>query len=356
VATLKILDEQSAWLPVVASLWQQMPDAPVFYSPSMLAVLSRVQPRKISVAVLLDEDATPLLAQPLFVDGVVQNAHYNGWDNLAVLKANCASEKDEQLFWNKLVTKYAPLKFECLAQEQAIKIGKTPLLLYNVIRRKCPFIQLGQNWDELNEVLGKKLVRNIRQYSNKAAAAGITFQVLKATEGNREALAANLRKAFSFHENRMEDINQQSKFTPETEQAYHENVLLQADNVFVIEAKNADGQLIAFYYGLLNKSRLAWFNGGYDTGYYSYSIGTLLVANLISFAYENGMHIFDFLRGNESYKQKWTSQFDQNYDIYMAPNSPIAKLKLTALYYKDQRKRIGTKNAVRSIFNQGLVK
>ena len=142
----------------------------------------------------------------------------------------------------------------------------------------------------------------------------------------------------------MSTINQSSKFV--AEKNYHEEVMLKSSNVYFIIGRNADEELIACYYGFLNNKRLAWFNGGVDSNYTKYSIGTLLVAEMISFAMQRKMETFDFLRGNETYKQKWTSNFNRNKDVYISSKNPYWQAKMKTLVFHEQRSRIGGKKAI----------
>ena len=72
-----------------------------------------------------------------------------------------------------------------------------------------------------------------------------------------------------------------------------------------------------------------------------------MVSELISFAYKENIKVFDFLRGREAYKLKWTDVFDWNKDIYLSNNNVFSKLKLRAYYFDDMRKRLGTKKAIK---------
>lgn len=339
-------------MPVAKALWQEMDDAPVFYSPSMLELLEQVQPQKVALAVLYGDRNTPMVALPIFTQGKVQNASYKGWDNLGLLTAKQALRQDCVAFWEKLCMHFSPLQLNGLASRECENIRAARVDCFVDERRKCPYILLGENWDVLNEKLGKKLVRNIRQYGNKAAKMGISFRVATASEFDAKTLKEKLAKAFSFHETRMQDINQKSVFTPAQAQEYHLNVLQNVQNTFVIEAQNEAQETIALYYGLFNKQRLAWFNGGYNTQYYKYSIGTLLVAELISWAYGRGLKVFDFLRGNETYKQRWTSDFDHNCTVFISNNKLASRVQLRQLYFAENRQRVGSKNALRQMLKQ----
>ena len=225
MVALTVVQNHSEWFKIVHKLWNEMEDPPVFYSPSMLRLLLEIQSEPIELAVLEKENGAPLVALPIFPGSEIQNAHYNGWDNLKLLVANSANKSDEVEFWNLLSTQSLSIKLSCFSESQLSAIMDAKVDVISDKRRKCPYVSLGSNWGELHEKLGKKLTRNIRQYGNKAASAGITFHVQKTSEYDSELLNEKLKLAFSFHENRMEDINQKSVFSPQQAQEYHAKVL-----------------------------------------------------------------------------------------------------------------------------------
>ena len=335
----------------VEEVFQKALDPPVFYSPGMLRVFREITGDKVQLAVLKEGDNT-IVALPIVKKKYWQNVYFDGWDNLEVLRCANSSDKQEQNFWSQLLKEIGFLK---LVSYSSSCIGFTDvddIQVATAVRRKCPYIALKSTWEEQNEVLSKKLVRNVRQYGNKALSAGITFTIKKSSELSLAEQREKLNTAFSFHKIRMESINQKSKFTPQQMAKYHESVLQNATNCFVIEARNSSGQTIAFYYGLMNRSRLSWFNGGYSSDYLNYSLGKLLVSELILYAMKNGIKTFDFLRGNESYKQKWTVLYNRNRDFYLSNDLLFNKLKLQWYFFGDTRKRIGSKMAFKALRNR----
>ena len=329
---------------LVEELFEKAVDPPVFYSKGMLQVWREISHVNYHLATL-EVEGHLCFALPIIKDKCWKNVSFDGWDNLDVLRSSKASADHERKFWLMLVEKVGFVKLTEFSQNSTAFKDVSKIKSALVDRRKCPFIRLEFNWQSLNKSLSKKLTRNLRQYGNKALAAGITFSVKNAGKLTPEEQHKKLKKAFSFHEVRMEELNQKSKFSAQQREEYHQTVLQQAENTFVIEAKNENQETIAFYYGLFNKSRLAWFNGGYSADYHNYSIGTLLVAELISYAMKNGMYVFDFLRGNEEYKQKWTSDFDLNKDIYLVSRNLKHRLIWYRTLFYDTRKRVGSKNA-----------
>jgi CelD/BcsL family acetyltransferase involved in cellulose biosynthesis len=53
----------------------------------------------------------------------------------------------------------------------------------------------------------------------------------------------------------------------------------------------------------------------YQHTFSSLSPGNLLICAAIDYGFANGLCEFDFLRGEESYKRRWTSQVRQNYRL-----------------------------------------
>lgn len=62
-----------------------------------------------------------------------------------------------------------------------------------------------------------------------------------------------------------------------------------------------DKAVAALYY-FENDSSILLYNSGFDPMYRRYSVGLLLIAQLIHYAIDNKKKTFDFLRGNERYK------------------------------------------------------
>jgi hypothetical protein len=351
--------KEEEWYTLVQSLWQQSMDPPVFYSASMLAVYNGINEQSICVAILRKNDEA-IIALPIVEAAITENAHYSGWDNLGPIKRKGVKKEDEIFFWQQMLKHWPQLKLQYFNAEtlnfKQLKGGQ----YIEVPKRDCPYINLKEDWEALNQTLGNKLVRNIRQYGNKALKAGISFNIYTAAELSKEEKVRKIEKAFSFHNDRMDAKSQESMFTAANFKAYHTKVLSQAENAFIIEAENDRTEVIACYYGLVNEKRIAWFNGGYNQAYLKYSMGTLLVTELINWAYLEGRTLFDFLRGKEAYKLKWTSLMNKNKDIYLFSNSLAGKIALYRLYIKDSRKRIGFKATVKNmvrhpfIFNKHL--
>jgi CelD/BcsL family acetyltransferase involved in cellulose biosynthesis len=71
----------------------------------------------------------------------------------------------------------------------------------------------------------------------------------------------------------------------------------------------------------------------YDHSFSSLSPGTILICAAIDDGFANGLSEFDFLRGEESYKLRWTSKLRQNYRLLIWNRRWASRLRAAA-YFK----------------------
>jgi CelD/BcsL family acetyltransferase involved in cellulose biosynthesis len=62
---------------------------------------------------------------------------------------------------------------------------------------------------------------------------------------------------------------------------------------------------VASVYGVVHGGKFNYYQSGYDPNWASKSVGLVLLARTVSDAFAEGLHEFDFLRGNEGYKGEW---------------------------------------------------
>ena len=71
-------------------------------------------------------------------------------------------------------------------------------------------------------------------------------------------------------------------------------------------------RVVAYLFLYCCGKKLWDYQTAYDRAFSSLSLGTVLVCTAIDYAFANGLDEFDFLRGDEFYKQRWTKDFHQN--------------------------------------------
>ncbi|EKE02067.1 MAG: hypothetical protein ACD_20C00429G0004 [uncultured bacterium] len=73
--------------------------------------------------------------------------------------------------------------------------------------------------------------------------------------------------------------------------------------------------IVAYDLILLSENTFSLWNGAFDSDYEIYSPSKFLLTELIRYAFEREYEYFDFMRGSDSYKLKWTNRRAFNYSF-----------------------------------------
>ncbi|MCW4048000.1 MAG: GNAT family N-acetyltransferase [Candidatus Bathyarchaeota archaeon] len=84
---------------------------------------------------------------------------------------------------------------------------------------------------------------------------------------------------------------------------------------------------VSTVYGFKYKSRYYAYLTGFDPAYSKYSVGNLTLFNTMIHCINEGITIFDFARGAEEYKDRWTKTARWNYEAVIAKGGAIPKIQ-----------------------------
>ncbi len=89
------------------------------------------------------------------------------------------------------------------------------------------------------------------------------------------------------------------------------------------------GKPISIVYGYKdkNKNKFYFYLSGLDPAYYRFSAGNLAQFKVMSRCMEEGLKEFDFLRGSEEYKERWSANIRYNYQATYVKKGAIAKIQ-----------------------------
>jgi len=214
---------------------------------------------------------------------------------------------------------------------------------------KCPYKLLPPDSSDLTTSLSKHFRTNIRQDIKRAKDLGITFVAVR----SQAEMAFSINNLIALHELRSDSTGRSSRFTAES-QAYHRRLaelsVIFPGIVSIFELRLAD-TVIASLYGFCHHHRFYFYQCGIETGYTRLSLGNLLIYNTMSYLIDNGVRIFDFLRGTEDYKFKWTDTLFQDYFI-MSSHSRCGKFYLEYDRWRRAIKRYGKKVGTMAWFSR----
>jgi CelD/BcsL family acetyltransferase involved in cellulose biosynthesis len=82
-----------------------------------------------------------------------------------------------------------------------------------------------------------------------------------------------------------------------------------------------NGELRSVLYCFMHRKKSYYYLGGFEPNISKYSLGTVLTGYAVRDAVEHGCLEFDFLRGNERYKYRWTGMERMNHRIILRQDS-----------------------------------
>lgn len=157
----------------------------------------------------------------------------------------------------------------------------------------------------------KNLRNNIKRAIKKLNTTGQWEFIEERENRTREAL----QNLFILHNARWESKSGTGVLNDEKVQAFHleSSGLLMQKNMLRIFTLKLKSKVIATYYVLLHKRRGYAYLGGFDPLMEDFSPGVVSLYFVIKVLLKHGYGCFDFLRGEETYKEYWGVSRSLNY-------------------------------------------
>jgi len=297
-------------------LWMiQSPDAHVFFEPSVVRAwyetyrdLREIEPRFL----IARRGSEQTVFYPLVFDHcgwkdawlrVIRSVGYNEFDYHDPI-CNCECSKDVwSSFWIGL-------------DDELEKRGRDlDLLSISRVRERCtggveafeevekaPFINLFQfkSIDDLLAGRSKNLRCDIRRKQRRLTKEGeFRLQVFdKGETGPATEMLAGFLKA---HQARW-PLSYQAR-------GFFERLIagVLPDGFLHVSVLKVEDKVLSWHVGFTHKRRFYWYVPAYDGSMSRFSPGKIHLAELISECLQQGIKVFDFLKGEEPYKMEWTS-------------------------------------------------
>jgi CelD/BcsL family acetyltransferase involved in cellulose biosynthesis len=190
----------------------------------------------------------------------------------------------------------------------------------------CPFLPLPPTWEEYERVLGKNTRQNLRRYARKMereAAAPVTERLVVGPEDVRETIDA----LGVMHQTIRTAAGDAGAFANGRLRSFHQ---LAASNFaragrLRLHRLDVGGSPVAAIYCFRYGDVVSFYSTGYDREYSRYGPGRRIMATAIAAAIDEGAKEFDFLRGDEEYKNRWGTEMRHDLRIIL-PTSPRGRL------------------------------
>lgn len=177
-----------------------------------------------------------------------------------------------------------------------------------------PLLRLPPSWEEYRERLGSNLRANLGRYRRKLEREhGAAFRCVRTPEELERVWAALV----ALHQTRWRDRGQPGSFVkPYFEILHHRFARIALTQgwlrLYYLEARD---RVIAALYCFRYGARVSYFQAGFHPAWAGYGPGRLLMAHAIRSAIEEGAAEFDFMRGGEDHKFRWSPEVRRDYHV-----------------------------------------
>ncbi len=175
----------------------------------------------------------------------------------------------------------------------------------------CPYVILPDDVDEYMSALNKRFRKNMEYYWRKINRDhNVVYDIVSRNEDIRPTMM----KMIGLHQKRWHKRHLPGAFRSSRIINFHLDVSSDFFHRRYLDLHRLiiDGEIAAVLYCFHKGDSTYYYLGGFDDRYENMSIGNLITWMAIKTSIERGDTIFDFLRGNESYKQNFCTDEKMN--------------------------------------------
>ncbi len=173
--------------------------------------------------------------------------------------------------------------------------------------RTCPFIDVAAagDWAAFFAGRSSNFRKKFRQAERSTGELGVVFECVD----DASAIRMAIQELFELHGQRFEAKGADTIFRADRRMPFHQDVaaLLFERGILRLFRFRHQDKTIGAMYRFEFAGSLFYLQTGIDPAWEDHSIGTLLVGRGIQHAFERRLALFDFMRGDEAYKFRWTS-------------------------------------------------
>ena len=281
--------------------------------------------RRLQLLSVTDEDGGPTGLLPLYEEQPATLRFLGGVDVSDYLDVIVAAGREEEV-WHVLLqhraaepvewdlhairaTSLTPSLVPALAPAYGLQVSTT-------VEERCPVLPLPETWDDYLARLSAKDRHELRRKMRKLERElpGATVRSHHRHEGWDEALSRFLR----LH--RLSKVGK-ARFMDERMERFFRDATgaLAAAGWARLWFLECAGAAVASFLCLEYAGTVGLYNSGFDPAHAGLAPGIVLLAHVIRDAIDRGIPTFDFLRGEEPYKQGFGPIPEDLYNVRIAP-------------------------------------
>lgn len=169
----------------------------------------------------------------------------------------------------------------------------------------CPYLPLPRTWEEFMASCSGNMRSNLRRREKKLAGLGVRFREQRGAD-----LPVALDALFDLHGARWSVAGRTGNFVDPRVRAFHHQIapMLDREGSIALWTAEHQGRIIAALYGFRHRGKLLYYQAGLAPEWMEHGAGFALMAHAIKSCIAEGLVEFDYLRGEEDYKRRWTDK------------------------------------------------
>jgi len=205
---------------------------------------------------------------------------------------------------------------------EVLKAQKADYIIYDA--STCPYIALPESYEAYTHGLSKNMRYNLRRKTRDIEKKyNATFSVFETSDDLEKAM----ENLLELHQKRRQMIGDKGDFIQDRMIAFHKEIsrIFNEKGILKIYSLDIDGKPVAMIYGFRYGNKFFDYQTGMDPEFERESVGTVLLGHCIRDSIEAGLKEFDFLRGAEPYKFRWTKTSVKTINIILTAESRRGK-------------------------------
>jgi CelD/BcsL family acetyltransferase involved in cellulose biosynthesis len=204
-----------------------------------------------------------------------------------------------------------------------------------------PYLPLPARFDDLLAQHSANFRSEVRRRRRNLERHGGPVRLQVATSAEEISTAISL--LFTLHNQRRQQKNDVGIFEEESLRQFHRQVALRlaGKRLARIYVLSVNGEAIAALYGFETRQRFYYFQSGWNPQWSRLSPGTVMLSMVVEDCIARGLHQFEFLRGTEEYKARWTDKVRPTLDVLAARGMAARTYLLARNLWKYRLQAVG---------------
>ena len=223
--------------------------------------------------------------------------------------------------------------------------SKTSMELRETVSSRCPTLIIRGHEEFANKCVTKQDIR--KDYNRLRKRGKLEYHLAR----NIDEILCELDKFFEFHEDRRLILGDRSRFMTSQAREFYKRLveMLHPKGWLRFDILRFNDKPISYHFGFIYNNSLLYYTTTWNLDFYKYSPGYVLFRFILDDCIRKKLLEFDFLKGTEPYKERFSNEVRTNLKLEAYPNRFI-------LFFCNLPRKIMNRIKVRSPRLYSLVK